>query len=160
MKKFITLFISVLTLSLSAQDYKGFYGFGAAIGEPSGFSIKKFNNHSEAVQYTLGYSFLESNKGINFGADYLIHKYDYIIAEKGTIPVYYGLGAHLKSWQETTQIYARVPLGLAYEFSDYPMDVFIEAAPGLTVFPSISLVTDYTVGARIYFDLRKTLKEL
>ena len=50
MKKLLLLAALTIGLSASAQDYKGHYGIGLAVGEPSGFSIKKFNNSSEAFQ--------------------------------------------------------------------------------------------------------------
>ena len=82
MKKLFLLEALTIGLSASAQDYKGHYGIGLAVGEPSGFSIKKFNNSSEAFQYTVGYS-TGQNSGINLGVDFLLHNYDYISAERG-----------------------------------------------------------------------------
>ena len=156
MKKIILLFALALGLNVSAQDYKGHYGIGLALGEPSGFSIKKFNNNSEAFQYTLGYSTVKGEEGINIGADFLLHNYDFITAEKGSIPFYYGAGIHLKSYNNAgNQIYARVPLGVAYEVADFPFDVFFEFAPGIAVVPQPSLVTNFALGGRFYFDLNK-----
>ena len=100
MKKALVLVVLALTFNAAAQDYKGHYGIGLALGEPSGFSIKKFNNNNEAFQYTLGYSAVKGQEGINIGADYLLHNYEIITAEKGRIPFYYGGGVHLKSYNE------------------------------------------------------------
>ncbi len=156
MRKIILLFALALGLNVSAQDYKGHYGIGLALGEPSGFSIKKFNNNSEAFQYTLGYSTVKGEEGINIGADFLLHNYDFITAEKGSIPFYYGAGIHLKSYNNAgNQIYARVPLGVAYEVADFPFDVFFEFAPGIAVIPKPELVTNFAIGGRFYFDLNK-----
>jgi hypothetical protein len=156
MRKIILLFALALGLNVSAQDYKGHYGIGLALGEPSGFSIKKFNNNSEAFQYTLGYSTVKGEEGINIGADFLMHNYDFITAEKGRIPFYYGAGVHLKSYNNAgNQIYARVPLGVAYEVADFPFDVFFEFAPGIAVIPKPELVTNFAIGGRFYFDLGK-----
>jgi len=156
MKKVALAFALTLSVMASAQDYKGQYGIGLALGEPSGFSIKKFNNNSEAFQYTLGYSTIEGREGINIGADFLLHNYDFITAEKGMIPFYYGVGIHLTSYNNAgNQIYARVPLGLAYEVTDLPLDIFFEFAPGIAVIPEPSLVTNFAIGGRFYFDLNK-----
>jgi hypothetical protein len=156
MKKVALAIALTLSVMASAQDYKGRYGIGIALGEPSGFSIKKFNNNSEAFQYTLGYSTIEGREGINVGADFLLHNYDFITAEKGKIPFYYGAGIHLKSYNKAgNQIYARVPLGLAYEVTDLPLDIFFEFAPGIAVIPEPSLVTNFAIGGRFYFDLNK-----
>lgn len=161
MKKALLLIVFATAFTAAAQDYKGHYGIGLALGEPSGFSIKKFNNNNEAFQYTLGYSAVNGQEGINIGADYLLHNYDIITAEKGRIPFYYGAGIHLKSYNNAgNQIYARVPLGVAYEAVDYPVDVFFEFAPGIAVFPSPDLVTNFAIGARFYFDVRKAVEKI
>ena len=48
MKKTLLLVVFAMAFTAAAQDYKGHYGIGLALGEPSGFSIKKFNNNNEA----------------------------------------------------------------------------------------------------------------
>lgn len=159
MKKLLLLSAIIFGLSASAQDYKGHYGIGLAVGEPSGFSIKKFNNSSEAFQYTIGYSVGE-NSGINIGVDYLLHNYDYISAERGSIPLYYGLGVHVKSYENNSQVYARVPLGIAYELHELPLDIFFEFSPGLAVIPTPSLVMNFGIGGRFYFDVKRAVKKL
>lgn len=161
MKRTLLLTAFATAFTAAAQDYKGHYGIGLALGEPSGFSIKKFNNNNEAFQYTLGYSAVSGQEGINIGADYLRHNYEIITAEKGRIPFYYGGGIHLKSYNDAgNQIYARVPLGVAYEAADFPIDVFFEFAPGIAVLPSPSLVTNFAIGARFYFDVRKAVEKI
>ena len=159
MKKLLLLAAVITGLSVSAQDYKGHYGIGLAVGEPSGFSIKKFNNSSEAFQYTVGYS-TGQNSGINLGVDFLLHNYDYISAERGSIPLYYGLGIHVKSYENENQIYARAPLGIAYELHDLPLDIFFEFSPGLAVVPAPSLVMNFGIGGRFYFDVKRAVEKL
>ena len=161
MKKTLLLVVFAMAFTAAAQDYKGHYGIGLSLGEPSGFSIKKFNNNNEAFQYTLGYSAVKGQEGINIGADYLLHNYDIITAEKGRIPFYYGGGIHLKSYNDAgNQLYARVPLGVAYEAVEFPIDVFFEFAPGIAVLPSPTLVTNFAIGARFYFDVRKAVEKI
>ena len=156
MKRALYIIAFLGTLAATAQEYKGYYGVGLAIGEPSGFSIKKFIKKSEAFQYTLGYSTVKGQQGINIGADFLLHNYDFITAEKGKIPFYYGAGIHLRSYNDMgNQVYARIPLGLAYEVSDLPLDIFFEFAPGIAVIPQPSLVTNFALGGRFYFDFNK-----
>lgn len=161
MKKLWIVLALATGLSAAAQDYKGHYGIGLALGEPSGFSIKKFNNRAEAFQYTVGYSFVSGQEGLNVGADYLLHNYDFITAEKGKIPFYYGAGVHIKSYKNAgNQLYARVPLGVAYEMNDLPLDIFFEFAPGVAVLPTPSLVTNFAIGGRVYFDVKKAVNKI
>ena len=152
--KQITLSLALLTvLSTSAQNFNKPYGVGMAIGEPSGFSVKKFNNTNQAFQFTLGYS-TTRNSGINLGVDFLLHDRSFITTDKGYVPLYYGFGAHIKSYKSESQVYARVPLGVAYEFNNYPADIFFEFSPGIAVIPSPELVINVGVGGRFYFYLR------
>ncbi len=159
MKQLIFLLALFTALSTSAQDFKGLYGVGLAVGEPSGFSIKKFNSATHAFQYTLGYS-TTGNSGINLGVDFLLHDYEFISANKGSIPLYYGLGAHVKSYENESQIYVRVPLGVSYQFKDFPADVFFEFSPGIAIIPSPNLVVNFGVGGRFYFDIKRAVKKL
>ncbi len=152
--KQITLSLALLTvLSTSAQNFNRPHGVGMAIGEPSGFSVKKFNNTNQAFQFTLGYS-TTRNSGINLGVDFLLHDRSFITTDKGYVPLYYGFGAHIKSYESESQVYARVPFGVAYEFNNYPADIFFEFSPGIAVIPSPELVINVGVGGRFYFYLR------
>ena len=165
MKKALVLVVLALTFNAAAQDYKGHYGIGLLIGEPIGISIKKFNNNNEAFQYTLGYSAVDKEEGVNIGADYLLHNYDIITAERGRIPLYYGGGIHFKSYnEEGNQLYARVTLGVAYEVTDFPVDLFFEFAPGLSLLRISDeyglVVPNYGIGARLYFDVRKAVEKI
>lgn len=160
MKKVLFLLAFAFSCQLSAQEYKNHYGVGLALGEPSGFSVKKFNSNTQAFQYTLGYSTASGAQGINLGMDYLMHNYHMITADKGSIPVYWGLGAHFKSYNGGNVLYARVPLGVAYEFNDLPADIFFEFAPGISVLPSPGLVTNFAIGGRFYFDFKQAAREI
>ena len=161
MKKLFTVATILIGLQVVAQDYKGHYGIGLALGEPSGFSVKKFTDGTQAFQYMVGYSLESGEEGLSLGVDYLLHNYDIITAEKGSIPLYYGLGIHLKSYNDDgSQLYARVPLGVAYEISDFPADLFFEFAPGIAVLPAPALVTNFAIGGRFYFDIKRAVKKI
>ena len=67
---------------------------------------------------------------------------------------------HIKSYENKSQVDARVPLGVAYEFNYYPADIFFEFSPGIAVIPSPNLVINVGVGARYYFDFKRAVKKL
>ena len=163
MKKLLTVAVLLIGLQALSQDYKGHYGVGIALGVPYGFSVKKFIDGEHAFQYTLGYSFVTDNESLVFGADYLLHNYDIITAEKGRISLYYGFGLFLsydRSESSKGEVYARIPLGVAYEISDFPADVFFEFAPGIAVFPTPSIVTNFAIGGRFYFDIKRAVNKI
>ena len=89
MRKLLTVAAILIGLQVVAQDYKGHYGIGLALGAPSGFSVKKFTDGTQAFQYMVGYNLISGQEGLSLGVDYLLHDYDIITAEKGSIPLYY-----------------------------------------------------------------------
>ena len=151
MKKLFLTCSILFGLQLSAQIETGTIGAGLSLGSPSGFSFKTFNSETVAYQFTLGYNMSESNLSFNLGADLLRHNYNHVSAAKAHIGLYYGLGVHLIVEDETTLL-ARVPLGLTYEFKDFPADIFVEAAPGIAIMPSPGPSLTYGIGARYYFN--------
>ena len=164
MKKLLLLAALTIGLSAGAQDYKGHYGIGFAVGEPIGVSIKKFNDN-QAFQYTLGYSLISGKEGLNLGTDYLLHDYSFISAEKGKVPIYYGVGIHFRSYSNTgTQVYTRIPLGIAYEVSEYPVDLFFEFAPGFSLLRTSveeeMIIMNFGIGGRFYFDVKRAVEKL
>lgn len=152
MKNQLIALLVLLSSTAFAQNLSGKYGVGLALGEPSGFSVKKFNSGTEAYQFTLGYNMAGTHTGVNLGGDVLFHNYNFFSADNGSIPYYYGAGVHV-SLYEATQVYARVPLGIAYEFNELPADVFLEFSPGIAVVPTPGIVFNFALGARYYFTL-------
>lgn len=154
MKKLIFLLISIFFIiqSISAQD-KGF-GIGIMLGEPSGISAKKWINNLNAIDAGVGWSFTE-NGSIHLHADYLYHNYDLIKMSDSKIPFYFGIGGRLKFKGEEksakgNSIGIRVPVGVAYEFSRAPFDVFLEIVPILDVSPDTRFTFNSAIGVRYY----------
>ena len=144
MKKFIFITIYLL-VSISgftfSQDKK--IGAGIILGEPTGFSFKYWLTQSTALDAGLAWSFVDEN-AFQIQADYLIHNFSLIKVSSGKLPFYFGIGGRLK-FANDVSLGVRVPLGLAYIFSDEPIDIFLEIVPILDLVPK----TDFTIGAAI-----------
>ncbi|MCU0364256.1 MAG: hypothetical protein MUE93_01075 [Ignavibacteriaceae bacterium] len=70
---------------------------------------------------------------------------------EGTLPFYYGIGARIKTANDT-KLGVRVPLGLAYLFSNTPIDIFLEIVPILDLTPKTDFSINAAIGARYFFN--------
>lgn len=156
MKKFLTTVICILFLSLSfsslshAQDTGKDLGIGFMIGEPTGLSLKSWTGGNNAFDLGLAWSFGRYD-AINIHADYLWHQYDlFEEVDKGTLPVYYGIGGRVVLAENDALIGARLPVGINYLFEDSPVGLFLEIAPIVNVAPSTDFDLDGSLGVRFY----------
>lgn len=148
MKKItIVALLAIFSLGMSAQD-KGL-GLGLIFGEPTGLSAKLWTSERTALDAAVAWSF--SGVGwLHVQADFLMHNYDLIEVSKGRLPLYYGVGAYL-AFSSDLGLGARVPVGLAYQFEEAPVDIFGELAPGLSLLPDLGFYIGGGIGARYYF---------
>lgn len=154
MKKLILLFICIFFISYTLTAQESGFGVGIMVGEPSGLSFKKWLNNLNAVDAGVGWSFPE-NGSIHLHADYLYHNYDLIKVSDSKIPFYFGIGGRLKFKGEEksakgNSIGIRVPVGVAYEFSRAPFDVFLEIVPILDISPDTRFTFNSAIGVRYY----------
>ena len=144
MAKSILIITSIIIL-FSSLNYSQNKKIGAGIiaGEPTGLSFKYWLTEKTALDAAFAWSFVDEN-AFQIQADYLIHNFSLIKISEGKLPFYFGIGGRLKFSNDAT-FGVRVPLGLAYIFSDAPVDIFLEVVPILDLLPK----TDFTLGAAI-----------
>lgn len=147
-KLFYILFLFLVsTLSISAQTSGK--GVGIILGEPTGLSGKMWLNHVNAINAAAAWSF---DKGaLRLQADYVTHFFEFIDINSGQLPVYIGIGGHLTFAKEFSAA-VRIPVGLNYMFDRLPIDVFIEAVPGLALAPSTEFYLAGGLGIRYFFE--------
>lgn len=143
---------AVLTVpALHAEP--GAFGAGVVIGSNTGVSVALRLTDVNTIQASFGWSFVDS-KGLSVTADYLFH-FDDILSIQGTvIPVYLGVGgkAYIPfSDNGDFTLGARVPVGLRWLFTSVPVEVFVEVAPGLKLYPKTAGIFDVGLGGRWYF---------
>ena len=142
------LLLSGITTGLQAQNTGGGKtGLGIMLGEPSGISLKAWNNSNTAIDAGLAWS-LSGKDAIHIHADYLWHKW--LDVEKGDLAFYYGIGARA-AFTSDPFIGARIPLGLNYLAPESPIGFFIEIAPILDVLPDTDGDANGGIGFRYYF---------
>src|SRR5690554_3865213 len=133
---FFTLFLMLGTISIStsvsAQNTGGGKtGLGIMLGEPSGISLKSWNNSNTAWDLGLAWS-LSGKDAIHIHGDHLWHKW--LDVDKGSLAFFYGIGARAV-FANDAYIGVRIPFGLNYLIQDSPVGIFFELAPILDFLP-------------------------
>lgn len=127
----------------------GNFGLGVVLGEPTGISGKLWLGGTSAVDGVLAWSFAQ-NPAVSVQADYLFHFFDLIAVPKGRLPLYVGVGAAV-SISDNPDVGVRIPGGVTYLFDTAPLDVFLEIAPILLLFPATTFDFSGGAGIRFYF---------
>ncbi len=152
-KTALILSVLLMGLQISYAQGKGF-GLGVMIGEPTGLSAKLWTGSNNALDFGLGWSFInrhnDSGSNLHFHMDYLWHAWNAINSVE-RFPVYYGIGGRFKSRGDDGSIAIRGVLGVAWMPRENPFDIFIEVAPSLELTPSTGFGIDAALGARFYF---------
>ncbi len=125
----IILILGVLAVGpISAQT-----SVGIILGEPTGLSAKQWLGEGAALDLAVAWSFTDP-ASFYVHLDYQQH-FDDLDVDEGELLWFVGGGAKLKVGQELS-LGLRIPLGLVYEFGDVPLEVFIEVAPIMDLFPA------------------------
>jgi len=163
MKWFLSLLLLASSGTLRAQD-SGF-GLGFMLGEPTGISGKYWISGDKALDFGVAWGLFHGGY-LHVHGDYLFHKMELIKVSKGRLPLYYGPGLRVRSWNDgrywkhgryydyqgsRVDIGVRFPVGLAYLFEGAPVDVFLEVVPTLDLVPATGLEFDAAFGARYWF---------
>ena len=118
------------------------FGLGLELGEPSGLTGKVFVTKTSAIDFGVGYIYDDYyyGDGIHLYADYLWHPMSLASTPAFELPFYIGGGlrfwdfkycvANLCTYDGST-LGIRVPLGIAFDFNNVPLDVFIQLVPVL-----------------------------
>ncbi|MFD2531430.1 hypothetical protein [Gracilimonas halophila] len=132
-----------------ANGNGGNLGIGVMLGEPTGISIKAWNNNRNAFAFGAAWSF-GRNDAIHLHGDYLLHSWIDGV-EEGDLAFYYGIGGRLALSDPDARIGVRVPLGLNYIIPNSQLDLFVEAVPILNLAPDTDFDGNGSLGIRYYF---------
>ena len=147
----MVLIAVLIPVSTAASEHRSSFGAGIILGEPTGVSMKLWTGGSTAVQGAVAWSFTE-HTNLHLHADYIWHRWNLIQVEKGSLPLYFGVGGRLRLRDEIDDtLGVRFPVGLAYEFADAPFDLFLELVPVLDLTPSSEFDLNAALGGRYYF---------
>ena len=147
--KYTVILFTILFLSAANAQSKGI-GLGLIVGEPTGISFKYWTGSTTAFDAALAWSFVDEG-AFHIHGDYIFHNFTLITIPEGKLPFYYGIGARIKTANDT-KLGVRVPLGLAYLFNSAPIDIFLEIVPILDLTPKTDFAINAALGARYYFN--------
>jgi hypothetical protein len=161
---FIFILICCSNLSLVQAQERGF-GLGIIVGEPTGISFKNYLANDRAIAGAVAWR-LWHGSAFHVHADYLFHNRTLLNVPRGSLPIYYGVGARARTWtggrywrrgryHEFTgtrfDLGIRIPVGIAYEFDGAPLDIFLEVVPILDLIPATRLDVNGGLGVRFWF---------
>lgn len=130
-------------------DNGGNVGLGVMLGEPTGISLKAWNNSRSAFDFGVAWSFAGSDDDIYLHADYLLHSWIDGV-EQGQLAFYYGIGGRMVFSDDPTAG-IRIPFGLNYLIGEAPVGVFMEVVPVLNLTPDTDFDGNGALGIRYYF---------
>lgn len=111
------------------------FGLGLMIGAPTGLSGKFFVGPDTAIDFGVGviHYYRHRRSNLHIHADFLWHPVNLVHTEPFDLPLYLGIGARVWDFDDDTDHSAfglgvRAPIGIAFDFNNVPLDVFIELA--------------------------------
>ena len=115
----------------------GKFGLGLELGGPSGLNGKYFLGPSNALNFGVGYDnegyygYRYGRRGIHLYLDHLWHPAELTQNETFKLPFYVGVGVRFWDWEDEdgfdgSVLGVRGPLGLAFDFNNVPLDIFIQ----------------------------------
>ena len=152
MKK-ILLLITVIFIMAAAANAQSKFGLGIIIGEPTGISGKLFLSNNSAVDGAVAWSF-GPYSAMHIHDDYLHHM---DLFNSDIVPFYVGIGGRIKfknsdDKNSDSRIGVRIPVGIAIQPRNAPIDIFIEIAPILDLTPDTDFTLNGALGLRYYFN--------
>ncbi|MDB4963270.1 MAG: hypothetical protein JWP01_3269 [Myxococcales bacterium] len=115
------------------------FGLGLELGAPTGLTGKYFLSQDRALQFGLGTIYhWRDRDGLNIYLDYLFHPLSLTSNATFELPLYFGFGGRIwdvddyrfrdDRFNDVLGIGLRVPVGIAFDFNNVPLDIFIQLA--------------------------------
>lgn len=151
MKKSILLIslLFVIGFNLNAAPAKKF-GIGISAGQPTGISMKYWLNPKTALEGVIGYSVYnkenhDKNNSLYLHLDYLLH---HNLVKQ--LYFTYGLGGRI-IFHEDAVLGFRIPLGITYLFTEFPLDASFDLVPVLNIIPETDFDFEPSISLRFNF---------
>lgn len=163
------LFLSARTASATEVGNSRNVGLGFALGDPTSFVGKVFIDRDNAIDFGVGFFRLWNRcrredgaricgrwfDSITFNADYL---WQFEIVEGRSAKLDWHIGAGGRVWiagrddRQDLAMAARMPVGIDLTFRkpDF-IEVYLEVAPAMYIFPAPGLQPEGNLGVRFYF---------
>ena len=153
----------------SNYESNGKFGIGIELGGPTGLNGKYFLSGNTALNFGIGYDheryygYRYRRRGLHLYIDHLWHPVELTQTEPFKLPFYVGVGVRVWDFDDRdevdgTAIGVRVPLGIAFDFNNIPLDIFIQLTFVVDFFlddyrdDSFGIHLEGSFGARFWFD--------
>ncbi len=152
------------------------FGLGLELGSLAGLTGKVFVSESGAIDFGVGTLFSDGTRSGIFQVygDYLFHPVSLASIEAFELPLYVGIGGRFWHFSERfdpgavefsgSVVGVRVPVGIAFDFNNLPLDAFIQVVPTLDYYKyssnngvimpisnGFAFDIDVSIGARYWF---------
>ncbi|MEZ4362502.1 MAG: hypothetical protein R3B48_20090 [Kofleriaceae bacterium] len=136
------------------------FGLGLMLGAPSGLSGKYFLSSDNALDFGVGaIGYYRGRSGLHLHMDYLWHPVSLASAPAFELPLYFGIGGRVFDFDDGNDdafaIGVRGPLGISFDLTEAPLDIFFELAVVVDFFAGYrdSVGADFNgaFGIRYYF---------
>jgi hypothetical protein len=123
---------------VSADFTKKVAGFSAGIflGQPLGLSVKYSWERRLALEGAFGYSLLGNTSGLTLHSSLIYHLEGARLTNGHYLRPYIGGGAAL-FFVEELEAALRIPLGLNFYLGVLPIEIAVEGATGMVLFPEV-----------------------
>ena len=145
------------------------FGLGLELGAPTGLTGKYFLSADRALQFGIGTIYhWRDRDGVNVYLDYLWHPLSLASNPAFELPLYFGIGGRIWAVDDyrfrddryDNGVYGlgvHVPVGIAFDFNNVPLDIFIQLAFVLDFYVGDYDRTVYgdvngSAGVRYWFD--------
>ena len=149
-KALLCALIAGLAISAMANPNRTSWGAGVMVGEPTGLSMKIWTGSARSVNLGAAWSLSSPNNHLHLHADMTFYNFSPFPVNRGSLPVYYGLGALARAGNEA-KLGIRIPLGINYLFAYPQLDMFFEIAPVLLLIDRTDFDIDAALGIRFFF---------
>ncbi|MBL9017194.1 MAG: DUF3996 domain-containing protein [Myxococcales bacterium] len=146
----------------------GKFGLGIELGAPSGLNGKLFLSPSTALNFGVGWlydNYYRDADGLHLYLDHLWHPVSLTENPTFKLPFFVGVGGAFWSYDDRrvdgrdrdSALGLRVPLGLAFDFNNVPLDIFVQLTFVVDLFfndrrDRFGAGFEGSVGVRFWFD--------
>lgn len=136
------------------------FGLGFVLGEPTGLTAKVFFHRNHALDVILAYDITDEAFATAIDYHFVFDPWPFRLSF-ADLPIYVGIGGKLAVFgddrpkrsidDDKVAFGLRIPVGISMFFRRVPIEIFLEIAPGIRLFPATRADVDGGIGVRFYF---------
>ncbi len=135
----------VIALFVSTLSYG--FGLGLQLGSTGVITGKEERSADRTFKGSMGWNTRKGENKIIFTGDYVIQNLNFSKIDNERIVGYAGIGGKIET---SADFGVRFPLGVAWHAKLDPLEVYLEVAPTLYIYPSTEMGLDGALGVLWY----------